>query len=401
MEKPAVPMILLFLFAAANLQAQTSGKLITEAEAIEIGLANNLQLQVRDLAIQKSGLWVNASQNLPKTGFFIENEDANRDDKNGILKIGVAQNFEYPTVYRARKTLATESQKRSVLEKSMTAAELKKAIRMAYFQLWYWQENLKLLSQLDSVYLQLFNAAEVQRKAGEVNGLAVIAADARVQEIRLQIRQSEKEATVEQQELSKLLNSGESYFAENRTLPKIETVPVADFSANPILQFQQQNIGIANAELDLQKQSMKPDFTSRFFHQGLYGIKSPFYGYSLTVGVPLFRSISKSKMAVARTEIALQQKQLEQQTQAISVAAGQQQTELEKDRAALTFYETTGLKQAEAIITAATQSYRAGEISFAELTQYLTQAIDTKIQYLEVLNRFNQSAIQLQFLNNQ
>ena len=146
---------------------------------------------------------------------------------------------------------------------------------------------------------------------------------------------------------------------------------------------------------------MKPDFTARAFHQALYGISDKFYGYSLTVGVPLFRGNVKSKMAVVRTEIALQQKQLEQQRQVLSTAALQQQTEVEKGRAALAFYETTGLKQAEEIIKAATQSYRAGEISFAELSQYLTQAIDTRIQYLELLNRYNQSAIQLQFLNNQ
>jgi cobalt-zinc-cadmium resistance protein CzcA len=42
----------------------------------------------------------------------------------------------------------------------------------------------------------------------------------------------------------------------------------------------------------------------------------------------------------------------------------------------LSFYESAGLKQAESIIKAATLAYRAGEISFAELSQFLSQAIE-------------------------
>ena len=66
----------------------------------------------------------------------------------------------------------------------------------------------------------------------------------------------------------------------------------------------------------------------------------------------------------------------------------------------LNFYETTGLAQADAIIKAANISYRAGEISFADLSQFLTQAIDIQRNYLEVLNQYNQSAIQANYYLN-
>ena len=70
------------------------------------------------------------------------------------------------------------------------------------------------------------------------------------------------------------------------------------------------------------------------------------------------------------------------------------------DTLALHFYETTGLGQADAIIKAANIAYRAGEISFADLSQFLTQAIDIQRNYLEVLNQYNQSAIQLNYYLN-
>ena len=67
----------------------------------------------------------------------------------------------------------------------------------------------------------------------------------------------------------------------------------------------------------------------------------------------------------------------------------------------LFFYESTGLRQAEEIIKAATLAYRAGEISFAELSQYLAQAIEIKKNYLENLNAYNQSVIQYYYYINQ
>ena len=60
-----------------------------------------------------------------------------------------------------------------------------------------------------------------------------------------------------------------------------------------------------------------------------------------------------------------------------------------------------GLKQAEEIIKAASLAYRSGEISFAELSQFLTQAIEIQKNYLENLNGYNQSVIQYNYYINQ
>ncbi len=56
-------------------------------------------------------------------------------------------------------------------------------------------------------------------------------------------------------------------------------------------------------------------------------------------------------------------------------------------------------KQADEIIEAATLSYRSGEISFAEMSQFLGQAIAIRQNYLDVLNQYNHSAIQFNYFN--
>ena len=96
----------------------------------------------------------------------------------------------------------------------------------------------------------------------------------------------------------------------------------------------------------------------------------------------------------------VQQRQLSYATQELNTQQRQAMIRIEKNRLLLQYYETTGLQQAEEIIKAATLSYNSGEISFAELSQFLSQAIDTRKNYLDVLNQYNQSVIQFNYYNN-
>ena len=96
----------------------------------------------------------------------------------------------------------------------------------------------------------------------------------------------------------------------------------------------------------------------------------------------------------------MQQKQYEYNRQVFTTRQLQVLQEVEKNNSLLSFYETTGLRQAAEIIKAATLAYRAGEISFAELSQFLTQAIDIQRNYLENLNSYNQSIIQYYYFSN-
>ena len=78
----------------------------------------------------------------------------------------------------------------------------------------------------------------------------------------------------------------------------------------------------------------------------------------------------------------------------------QHQTEVEKSISGLQFYETSGLQQADEIIKAANQSYRAGEISYSDFSLYLSQAIEIRKNYLDNLNEYNQAIIEYNYFTN-
>jgi cobalt-zinc-cadmium resistance protein CzcA len=61
----------------------------------------------------------------------------------------------------------------------------------------------------------------------------------------------------------------------------------------------------------------------------------------------------------------------------------------------LNYYETAALNQADGIQKHATSSYKAGDINYLEFVQLSTEAIQIRILYLESLNDYNQTVIQI------
>ncbi|WP_354004823.1 TolC family protein [Olivibacter sp. 47] len=184
-------------------------------------------------------------------------------------------------------------------------------------------------------------------------------------------------------------------------LEKLDLELSESVQSHPLLDLQQQNINIASSNIAVQKNTNRPELSGRFFSQRLWGANDPFTGFSVMASFPLFGAKAyRNKVKTAIAEKEVQEKTLAYQTQLLQTRKSAAMTEIEKNLYLLNFYETSGLKQAEEIINASTLSYRTGEISFAELSQFLSQAIGIRQNYLDVLNSYNQSAIQFNYFNN-
>lgn len=390
---------ILFFIASFSSKAQ---RYISFNAAYDTALKNNLQILSSDIQIQHSktlqGTWLD----IPKTGVFAENEDINPQDRKGILKIGLSQNIEWFGVYKARKNLLLQEVKSVEISKQIKALEIKSELQKTYYTLWYLRSKQLLWQHLDSIYTSLAKAAVLRVKTGESAGLDSISAMARANETTIQLSLLVRDIQVQQESLKKLLNTTNNYLPDLTILQKVQ-VSLSDSTINnhPQLQLRQQNIHIAQAALNVQQQSRNPNFEGRFFSQKLYGVSNPYSGFSVTVGIPLFSgSTYRNKVKAGQLEQTYQQSVLEYEKLELITNYNQSYQQLLKYRDLLSYYEKTGLAQAEAIIKSSNLAYRGGEINFAELTQYLSQAIDIQKNYLDVLNQFNQSAIQLNWLMN-
>ncbi len=397
---PLITLACLIVPVLATGQTSPSQR-ITLSEAIDVATRNNLQLVGDSLQVLKARALVGAASEIPKTGVFAENEDFNPEDPNGVLKIGLSQNLEWPGIYGARANVARQQLRLTEIGTQRTAAEIRRDVRQTYYSLWYLENKMQLWERLDSIYRTLAAIANLKVRTGESAGLDSLSATAKAREINIQVGAVMRDISIEQQNLRKLLNVQVSYLPEDASLTRFPTPSLGDLAMDhPILQAQQQAINISEAELNVQRQSLLPDFQFRLFSQRLYGMPEPYSGFSVTVGVPLFFGSYLDKIEAANLEKQYQQTTLDLQKQALQVSYMQMFEQLQKDLALVDYYETTGIRQANEIIRSANLAYQAGEISFAELSQFLTQAIEIERNYRDALNGYNQSAIQLSFLLN-
>lgn len=386
--------------ASSNAQQGNSTR-VTIQQALSTA-DNNLQFGINKEQIQLSKTMINTARALPKTGVFAENEDLRPSDKKGILKIGISQAIAWPGLYKAQRNLYQEKLEHFELTTAVLNADIKRNVRTVCYQLWYLQDRKYLYRRLDSIYRSLSDASTLKVKTGDSPGLDSIAANARRNELQAMLLQLETDVEVQQQSLMQLLNTETSYLTIDSRLEKLAMPLLSGDSIHPLINLQKQNIDIATAEVNVVKNENRPEFSGRFFSQRLYGLNDPFSGFSVSVAVPLFGAgANRNKVKAAQAEAIIQQKQYEYGQQVFKTTLIQAEKEVRKNNTMLAFYEATGLSQAEEIIKASSLAYRAGEISFAELSQFLTQAIDIQRNYLESLNAYNQSVIQLYYYNNQ
>lgn len=392
-----------FLVFPASLSAQdVPGKRLGVSEVMSMA-QQNLQYGINAAQINKARVQINSAGMLPKTGVFAENEDLRPSDHTGILKVGVSQAIAWPGLYKAQKQLYTAQARYFQANGAVLNISVKRDIREVYYQLWYLSDKEKLYLQLDSIYRSLSDAAVLRVRTGENPGLDSISAQARQRELHAQLGQLKDDIVIRQQALKQLLNTSDAILPLDQPLEKLAfrfAVPGTD-SIHPALALQQQNVNIAEAGVSVAKNENRPEFSGRFFSQRLYGINDPFSGFSVTASVPLFGlGAYRNKVRAAEAEADVQQRQFEYNRQVFTTQQSQMTTEVEKNNRMLLFYERSGLKQAEEIIKASSLAYRSGEISFAELSQFLTQAITIRQNYLDVLNTYNQAVIQYNYFNN-
>ncbi len=396
-RKAKVPLMIVLLLGIFSFSSLAQQRISPEA-AVDTALLHHRQIALNQLQVKKAQYALKGGREIPKTGFFVENEDIRPSDSKGILKMGVSQSIAWPGFYQAQKAYLKSQLKRAELLGNSYEVDLRKEVLQTMYQLWYLQAQHSMYQQLDSLYLQLEKTAALRFKTGEAAGLEKMAASVKSREINNLLLQNKQEMQLLQQQLMLLLNQETWFLPPDAPLPKLMATNKPGKTLSPFLAVQQQQIELAEANLKIQQNAAMPEFSGRFFSQRLYGVADPFTGFSVSVALPLWPSGTyKNKIREAKVEKEVQEQQWLWEQQQWVTATRNMQSQVEMNRQKLLFYEESGNKQADELIRTSLLGYRSGALSFADLQQFYTQAIGMKQNYLEALNQYNQSIIQLNY----
>lgn len=212
---PLIGLLLLFSFSVSaqedDVKNNPVSNRISLEEAVQLALDKNQELTVQSIEKRQALLDVKTATDLPHTNFFVENEDFRPDDK-GELLIGIEQELQWPGLYAANKRRLKEQvgvvdKKRELLEQ-----QIKRSVRLSYYELWYLQDKATMLSQLDSIFKESYEAATLKYETGEVAALEMLAAEVSFREMTALNRQNTQSILRIQKELGLLLNSEKVFF---------------------------------------------------------------------------------------------------------------------------------------------------------------------------------------------
>lgn len=393
----SIAVIVLMLLTSQSF-AQTTDKPLTLDEAIKIALQNNPQIKSASLEVEQQNVLKKSAFELPKTNFSVIKGQYN--SKINDTYFGVTQEINFPSVYAMQSKVQKQNVLLSEKNLAVTQSELIRNVKAAYYQLAFGMETLKLISYQDSIYKKFSEVAELKFKTGETSNLEKLSAQSKYQEVQILKKKTQADINIYQQELQKLLNSPQSISIADNTMQKQTLSANADTSAvnqNPLLAYYNQKISVATSQLSLEKNKFLPDFSVGYFNQSVDATKG-FQGVQFGVSIPLFFWGQQGKTQAAKLQTKIAESDYQNYKNNLKTLFNQQLQEYQKFAEVLSYYESNGLKQADEILKVSQLSYTKGEIGYVEYIQNLTQAVSIKTQYLETLNQFNQTIININYL---
>jgi cobalt-zinc-cadmium resistance protein CzcA len=375
--------------------------------------AQNKPLQLNDVlqaalknypTIQQAALQTQQQQTLIKTATVLDpfNINSNLGQMNSKLydyNIGVAQSFKLSN--RANKNVMNQNVTLAKSFEAVTKNELIKNVSSTYYN-WVnsWQ-HYNLLLQLESIYIDYEKYADKKFQVGESNKLEKINAYLQHKDLKIQLAQANTQVAFYEAELQKWTLDKESYQAPSKfeTLAEININDSTLVSKHPVLEYLQQQVKSRELDQKAEKAKGNPSFNLGVNTQSL-DKENPFYYGSVGINIPLFKTGIKARTEAAKIETEIAQKELQKSQQELATAF-LQQYQLQKQYAEqLNYYKSEGLPMAESIVNIAQRTYKSGDIGYIEYVQNLNEANKIKTDYLTMMNNYNQTIINIQFLLN-
>lgn len=415
-------MLLLPLSAEAHLSsasgvqgfdASIPGEKMTLQQCFQLADRQNLALQSGRKAVEKAQVMQATAWDLDKTEIaFSQNPASSGDTDNGLT---FSQSIEFPTVYTARRNQLKAETQAEKSRLNVTSQQLRLEIANVYYAMLYQTHRLQILLQQDSVIQRYCDVAGKRYKAGEARQLEFLSADRMRNDNRLEMTKVKNEAENLQTALMALLNTTTPVVpaADNLVISQSSPVNAAfNYQQTADAQYQKDLISALDKEVKCAKTGYAPSLSLALRSQLLIDSWDPyhinrqrftegnFFGFEVTVGVPLFYGATKAKVKAAQKdrEVALLAMQQEQREKERDYKQGYNRLQNAIKR--MEYYSGENMAKAKDIERLSTLEYENGEISYVEYASALQEAIDMRLKQAEVVNEYNEAVLALMALNN-
>lgn len=372
---------------------------LTESEAISKALANNKNILAASLQVKQQQQLLKSAINLPNPDFFWESPTGN------FYTGSITQSIEFPTVYSNQYRLQKQQIGVAKKEKQLTEAELKYRVKILYLEVQYADSLTRQLYIQDTLYEKVMLSAIRQFKAGQIDYLQQTFAETQYGEIHNQYRQSLTRASSLKSQLQWFTGikdpiSVEPLIISNQESQFSFTPDSTALLTNPAVQLLQQQENVAKQNIALQKSRALPGLAFGYFNQGERETKW-YNRFRLGITIPLWFGQYKSSINAAKTEQQVIQNRQQGLQQELSAQVINANSEMQTNWQSVQYYQQTGLRKAQEVITTSQRFFVSGEIDYISMLRNSNDAYAVYQKYLEAVRNYNLSVINHKYLMGQ
>jgi heavy metal efflux system protein len=410
--------LLLSIFLSTPIFAQNNrNQDITLQQAFDLAIKNNPSLQTERLKVKQSERLEQTAFDLPRTDFGAEFGQIN--SRAFDSRLSASQSFSLPKVYQQRGVLLkaeTELQRRHVV---VSETQLKTGIATIYYEIQFLKQQKRLFQKQDSVLATNIRNAEIRLKTGESGILEKTTAETQRLTLQHQLKQLETELDFYQiqlqnrvyTDLSRDNREGVS-FSENVNVKAnfSLTNDTALLKTHPELAVFKQQIEVAQQQILVEQNSLKPSFSVGYGLQSIRGTQTfgtrdytynaipQFSTLQFGVQFPLFKKATESRIEAAKIGQTIAENQLQAKELARKKMFQELAAQYKKAAKDIDFYEKTALPQAKRLIEIADISRRNGEIGYADWSIATMQSWSIEQAHLEAIRLYNRVVVEIQTL---
>ncbi len=397
-------LLILLLFSSGFLLSEKSyaqEKELTLDKAIEWAIKNNNELKSYELKTEQAKSLIPTAVNIEKTSFYY-NYDQNNFGENGLVlnEFGVSQNFEFPSIYNLQKKINTQQYQMQEFTFQIQKRDLIKEVSQRYYTIIFIQNKQQLILYLDSLYQNFATAAERRFELGGTNNLEKLTAQAKRNQINTLVMQAKDNIAAAYQALKEVLQVDSSFIITEEKLEPILLTETINLETIPGIQYYSKAQRMSEIKVSLGKNMFLPDLQLGYYLSTNKGPLPNFYNaYTVGIALPLWFGPQKANLRSSKLEKDIVSREAESYKLVLNSKYEQLQSKLKVYKHAVDYFQHTGQTLAREIVKTAERSYYNGEINFFQYIQSLDEATNIVLDYLENLNEFNQTVLEIKYLN--
>jgi cobalt-zinc-cadmium resistance protein CzcA len=397
LSAPAL-IITALLLAFSPAKAQTIE--VSMEQAIDSALLYHPSMQVMELNALRDQKMIGAGTNIPNTQFFYTGDALGMGSGLSEHSVGFNQPIQLPGAYKKRNKLLEANYEVSKENKEVTAREISQTVASTYND-WEWFIALDvLLQKYDSIYSSFNDVAQKRYSTGESNKLEVITAETKNQNLLILKDQNQENINIAFG-LLRSLTGIQSDFTQpfGKVYNALDIAPTDSLIAkHPSIQLIEKQESAALAGIEAAQSLNAPMLNFGYAYQVFNGV-SGLTGLRLGASIPIFRKSQNSKIEAAMVDQQIAQAQMNERILQLNMELNRLQKSLKKYRSAIDYYKEKGSDYSSDLLNNSSIGYELGQIGYMQYIQAIEQAFMIEYQYLENLNRYNQTVISINYLS--